>query len=449
MLCFRPVSLPVVAIVGRPNVGKSSLLNCVARRRVSIVEPTPGVTRDRVSVDLEHDGVAFELVDTGGIGIVDSDKLEAQVETQIRFAIDVADVVVFLVDVRAGLAPLDREIGALLRKLGKSVILAANKADVASLEAGAVEFFPLGFGEPIAISALERINTTTLLDEIVGRIPEEKRGSAPIPEMKLAIVGRRNAGKSTLINSICGEDRVIVSEIPGTTRDSVDVRVERKGKSFVVIDTAGLRKRGKVHDSIEYYGQARSLASISRADVVVLLLDATEDIGEIDKKIGALVRSEAKACVIGVNKWDLAGKVTPEEFEPYVRDHLRGLSFVPIVYLSAEKGTRVQALVDAAFKVHRQANERVTTGKLNRVIEAAERVRRPQARRGVLPKLFYATQTDVNPPRMLVFVNDPALFTKEYERYLENVFRRELPFSSVPVKIVFRRRPKVILGEGR
>ncbi|MBI3848347.1 MAG: ribosome biogenesis GTPase Der [Planctomycetes bacterium] len=443
------MSLPIVAIVGRPNVGKSSLLNCVAKRRISIVEPTPGVTRDRVSADVVHDGVTFELVDTGGIGIVDSDKLEAQVETQIRFALDLADVVIFLVDVRAGVTPLDREIAGLLRKLQKSVVLAANKADVTSLEAAAVEFFQLGFGEPIAISALEHINTTTLLDEVVRRIPEEKRQPAPASEMKLAIVGRRNAGKSTLINAIVGEERMIVSEVPGTTRDSVDVRVARKGKSFVVIDTAGMRKRARVQDSIDFYGQSRTMASISRADVVVLLLDATDDIGEVDKKIGATVRLEAKPCVIGVNKWDLAGHVTPEEFQPYVRDHLRGLDFVPIVHLSALKKSRVQALVDAAFKVHRQANERVTTGKLNRVIEAAERVRRPQARRGVLPKLFYATQTDVNPPKMLLFVNDPALFTKEYERYLENVFRRDLPFSSVPVKIVFRKRPKVILGEPR
>jgi GTP-binding protein len=439
------MTLPIVAIVGRPNVGKSSLQNCIARRRVSIVEPTPGVTRDRVSVEVRHGDASFELVDTGGIGLVDSDRLEAQVETQIRFAIDVADVVVFLTDVREGVTPLDEEIAALLRKRGKSVVLAANKADVSRLEERAVEFYRLGFGEAIPVSAVERINTTVLLDEVVRRLPAERREPPPSPEMKVAVVGRRNTGKSTLVNTLAGEERVIVSEIPGTTRDAVDVRIERKGRALVVIDTAGLRKRSRVREPVEFYGQARTLASIRRADVVVLLLDATAEIGEIDKKIGAMVREESKPCVIGVNKWDLAGDVKTEAFDAYARDHLSGLAFAPIVYLSAKQGTRVQALVDAAFRLFRQANETVTTGKLNRVIEAAERVRRPAPRRGVAPRIFYATQVGVNPPKVLLFVNEPSLFTKEYARYLENVLRRELPFSSVPIQIVFRRRPRVIL----
>ncbi len=440
------MALPIVAIVGRPNVGKSSLLNCVARRRVSIVEPTPGVTRDRVAVVVEHDGVSLELVDTGGIGIHDSDRLEEQVEAQIRFAIDVADVIVFVTDIREGMTPLDREIAAMLHRRGKSVVLVANKADVAKLEPAAAEFYELGFGEAIPVSAAERIQTTTVFDEVVARIPQEKREPAPVDQMKLAILGRRNAGKSTLINTIVGEERVIVSEVPGTTRDSVDVRVTRKGKTFLVIDTAGLRKRAKVKDSIEFYGQARTLSSLSRADVVVILLDATEEIGEIDKKLGAMVREASKACLIGVNKWDLAGDAKTAKFEKYVRYHLPGLEFAPIVYLSAKLGTRVQTVVDSAFTLFRQSNERVTTGKLNRVVEGAERVRRPAPRRNVLPKMFYATQTGVNPPKILLFVNDPALFTKEYRRYLENVFRKELPFTAVPIRIVFRKRPKVVLG---
>lgn len=430
--------LPVVAIVGRQNVGKSSLLNALAGRRLSIVDPMPGTTIDRVSAVVAHQGKAFELVDTGGIGLRPGDEFYEQVERQIERAVAEADVVLFVTDVQAGLTPLDRQIAERFR--GKKVILVANKADHPGLEAAAAEFFELGFGEPFPVAAAHRRNVRELLDRIAALLP-----SAPLPErgIAIAVVGKRNVGKSTFVNALAGEERVIVSEKPGTTRDAVDVVAERDGRRFVIVDTAGLRKKGKVEHSVELFSRVRTEEAIRRADVVVFMFDVMQKVTEVDKRIASVIEEEKKPCVLVLNKYDLVPEGhEPEEFARYLTRALPLLRYAPISMISARKGERVWEVIEVCAELYAQAGARVSTAELNRALRAAVEARTPSGRRGRIARIYYATQKAGRPPRFIVFVNDPAAFAPDYVRYLEDKMRQFLPFREVPVRLELRARRK-------
>ncbi len=435
------MGLPVVTIIGRPNVGKSSLLNALAGEMISIVEPTAGVTRDRVSTFIGRDSRYFELVDTGGYGIVDADQLSDHIERQIMQAITLADLVLFVVDIRDGLTPLDQRIAELLRKHNLDVIGVANKADTASMFPAAGEFVRLGFGEFLCVSAQNNLNKAELLDEIFRRLKDvEEMGAPPEPAMKIAIVGKRNAGKSSLVNAIAGSERVIVSEVPGTTRDAIDVRIEKDGKTLVVIDTAGVRKRGKITNSIEFYGYVRSIRSISRADVVWLLIDATVPVSEVDKKLAHLVAEEFKACILVVNKWDLAkDRAVTGDYEEYLTKMLPMLRYAPIAFTTATEGKNVQSVLDLSAEMHKQATTWITTGRLNKAFEIIKDERAAPQKRGTRwPRVYYVTQIAANPVTFLMFVNDPALFDENYRRYVTSRLRELLPIAEVPIRLLAR-----------
>ncbi len=436
------MALPVVAIVGRPNVGKSSLLNALVGRMISIVDPTAGVTRDRVSAVCEVDELYFELVDTGGYGIEDSDQLTAHIEQQILYAIDQASLVLFVVDVRAGLTPLDREVARLLRRFEREVILVANKADAEPHEATASEFFPLGFGEPMCVSAKHGHGRRELTERVVEGV-RAVAGDEPVePVMKVAMVGRRNVGKSTFVNALAGQDRVIVSEVPGTTRDAVDVQFEIDGRTFIAIDTAGVRKKSKMSSDVEFYSYTRATRSIRRADVVLFLIDATEPVSQVDKKLGGYIAEHDKPVVLVINKWDLAkGRAVSEDYGEYLDKVLPELSYAPVTFVTAAKGKNVPATIDVAQAMFRQASTRVGTGQLNEALTRALDVRGPSPKRGVKPpKIFYATQVGVRPPTIVLFVNDPSLIGEGYRRFLLNRMRESLPFEEIPIRLLFRAR---------
>ncbi len=422
-------------------------MNCLARRRISIVEPTSGVTRDRISTEIQYNNYVFELVDTGGMGVKDVDGLTGEIETQIEIALLSADVILFVVDVREGVTPLDSMVTEKLRRLGKKIILVANKVDTPKFEYYVSDFNKLGFGEALPMSALERFGRTELLDRIISQLPAPCLEPAPAePVMKLAIVGKRNAGKSTLINTLAKEQRVIVSEVPGTTRDSVDVRFEIDGKQILAIDTAGVRKKRQVKDSIEFYSMARAERSIRRADVVLLLIDATLKVSEVDKKLGDYIISEYKPCIIVINKWDLAQGTEAEKFNEYIHKCLPGLSFAPISFISAKKNVHIVEMVHLALELYEQANTRIPTSELNLALEEALTLHRPTRKKTRSPRIYYATQVGVSPPTFVLFVNDPKLFDSDYERYLSNQLRSKLPFSEIPLKFHFRARTKVQLS---
>lgn len=434
-----PVAAPVVAIVGRPNVGKSSIFNRLIRRRMAIVDPTSGVTRDRMTAEMLHDGKRFELVDTGGIGIQDVEEMAHHVEEQIEAALKKASLIVFVVDVRDGLVPLDEVVAERLRHVHKPVLLVANKVDDPSLIPLKSEFFKLGFGEPLAFSAKQGYGRVELLDEITTLVPLAAAISEP-PLMRLAVVGRRNVGKSTLINTLAQEERMIVSEIPGTTRDSVDVRFELGGKVFTAIDTAGVRRQRQVEGTVEFYGLARAKRSVRRANVVLFLLDATTEISQVDKKLGAYVAEQFRPCIIVINKWDLAGDADTGEFVKYVRYKLPGLSYAPMSFISAKNAENVVDTVQLAEELYRQTSTRVGTSELNKVLGDALAERSSRRKHGRVAKLFFATQVTISPPTFVLFVNDPSLFDASYQRYLANKLRDKFPFSEVPLRFFFRER---------
>ncbi|MCU0727313.1 MAG: ribosome biogenesis GTPase Der [Planctomycetes bacterium] len=432
--------IPVVAIIGRPNTGKSTLFNVLVGKKISIVDEIAGVTRDRVTALVTWNERVFELMDTGGIGMVDVADIAEHVEKQIETALHVADVVVFLTDVRDGVLPLDRRVAGELRKLGRPVILAANKAETVALEAAALDFHALGFGEPIAISAQNRINTTVLLDAIVSGLPvrtvPEETESGP----RVAIIGRRNSGKSTFLNAVVGQERVIVSEQPGTTRDSVDVRVRVEDRVLTLIDTAGVQRRSSAAGSLDYLAQHRTERSMRRAQAVLLLIDATEEVGELDKKAADYSLEHGKPTVLVVNKWDLAGdRATTSQYERYLRERLPMLNFSPIVFASAKTGEQVLSCLRLVDDLLRQSRERVGTGELNRVLREALETRSPRTKSKVA-KLFYASQVGVEPPAFVLFVNDPDLFDPAYRRFLESRLRHAFPFPEVPIHLRLRGR---------
>ncbi len=435
------MSLPVVVLVGRPNVGKSSLLNALARERVSIVDPRPGITRDRVSFVVEHEQRYLELIDTGGIGIVDDDNLEAHVADQIQFALARAAVIVFVVDVQDGVTPLDQRVAELLRPLNKPVIIAANKCDAVTHEPLAGEFIRLGFGEPQCTAAVHGRGREALFVRIFEQLGQAPLEPPEAPLMKLAIVGKRNAGKSTLVNALAGEPRMIVSEIPGTTRDAVDVQFEKDGRAFVAIDTAGVRKRSSMQD-VDFYSYTRALGAIRRADVVMHLIDATVPVSEVDLKLVAAVLEEYKPLVLAVNKWDLAeGRASSADFGEYLSKAIPQAPYAPIVFLTAQTGKNVDAAVELALSLHRQAHTRVPTAKLNEAIESILEQRAPAPKSGTKRvRIYYATQISVAPPTLVCFCNAPGLVSENYRRFLENRLREALPMAEVPLRLLFRAR---------
>ncbi|HJT77003.1 MAG TPA: ribosome biogenesis GTPase Der [Gemmataceae bacterium] len=437
------MSIPQVVIVGRPNVGKSSLFNWLCGRRIAIVDPTAGVTRDRVSNLIRVDGRYAELTDTGGMGIEDADKLTDQVEQQIDSAIAGADVILFVVDARAGLAPLDEEVARRLRYVTKPIVLVANKADTERLEQQTGEFYKLGRGKLVPVSTTQNRGKEALLDLIRERLPPPGEGEQAPPEdvhLKLAIVGRRNTGKSTFINSVAKSERMIVSEVPGTTRDSVDVRFERDGKVFVAIDTAGVRRKKSLASDVEFYSLHRAERSIRRADVVLLFLDARLRVSRVDKQLAEYILENHKPAIFVVNKWDLAAGVPTGKFGDYLRAVFPNLDYVPIAFITAKSGRNVYAVLNLAQSLYKQASARVSTGDLNRVLRQALAAQPPPLRQNRRPKVFYATQVASNPPTVVLFTNGPELFDSTYERYLLKTFRDQLPFHEVPVKLYLRHK---------
>ncbi|HEU4339579.1 MAG TPA: ribosome biogenesis GTPase Der [Planctomycetota bacterium] len=428
----------MIAIVGRQNVGKSSLLNAMAGRRISIVDPKPGVTRDRVSAVVERDGAAFELVDTAGIGLEREDRFYESVERQIKFAIERADLILFVVDAIEGVTARDKEVARRLRRSGKDVMLVANKSDNPRFDARVPEMGELGFGDAYAVSCAHRRFVGELVEEILRRLPGA-RGVATPP--KIAIVGKRNVGKSTLVNALAGEERVVVNEMPGTTRDAVDVHV-RKGKNeYILIDTAGLRKKGRTEDTIEFFSQVRTAEAVGRADAVILMIDVQEKVTEVDKRIAGTIEERKKPCVIVLNKWDLVPKKhAPAEFEEYIDKAMPVLSYAPVMMMSALKGDRIWDVFKVASDLVHQASQQIATADVNRAIRRAQAERSPGTRGTREPKIFYSTQTRTKPPTFVVFVNDPLNFTPDYKRYLENKMRMYLPFKEVPIRLTLKKR---------
>ena len=440
--------LPIVAIVGRPNVGKSTLLNAASGRLVSVVDPTEGVTRDRVSHPLVVEGKAFELMDTGGIGIVDVQDLSPLVEAQIRLALESASVIIFVVDARAGITALDERIAKELHELGKPLVFAANKAESMKIRQSLNEFERLGFGPPLTLSAQNKENVTTVIEAAVALLPADGPTDLPEFEVKVAIVGRRNAGKSTLVNAIAGQDRVIVSEKPGTTRDAVDVSIRHGRHTWLLIDTAGVTTHAHDgRDPIQWYSEHRAFRSIRRADITALLVDVTKDIGGLEKRLASEIEESGKPCVLVANKWDLVENVRTGEFEDYFRKMLPGLSRAPIAFVSAKSKLNVKRMLDVCADLHRQATRKLTTGEINRFVAIAIEQRAPRIKSSRRARIYYATQVGVSPPTIALFVNDPDLFDPSFRRYLEHRFRDTFPFPEVPVRLDFRRRDRKPLDE--
>lgn len=439
--------LPVVAIVGRPNVGKSSLFNWLARRRIAIVDATAGVTRDRVSTGVELDGRAVDLVDTGGVGIQDIDDLTADVEKQIQHAINQADVVLFVVDGRQGVAPLDEVVAERLRGLNKPVLLVANKCDSPELDIQTTDHFRLGYGTPLCVSAQQNRGRDELARAVRKQLPPDTGDARVAPSLLLAIVGRRNTGKSTFINWLCKEERMIVSEVPGTTRDSVDVRFAKDDKIYVAIDTAGVRKKKSLAGDIDFYSLVRAERSIRRADVVLHFMDPRLTISRVDKQLEEYILEQHKPAIFVINKWDLADGLKTGTFADYVHKMFPMLDFVPVAFVSARNGKNVGALLKLAEDLAAQAQARVGTGELNRVLKHALDAQAPPLRLNRRLKVYYATQVDVSPPTIVLFCNDPELMSNTYRRHILKTFRDQLPFGDVPVKLHVRQREHGVEGE--
>ncbi len=469
---------PVVALVGRPNVGKSTLFNRLAGRRIAIVEDFPGTTRDRLYATAEWGGVSFLVVDTGGLTAVETASGRAaqhprrgaqdgmpppigqtagvesglfleEMRRQAYVAINEADVVVFLVDAEVGLAPDDREIANVLRRSRKPVLLVANKADSARRSADAVEFYALGLGEPIAVSALHGLGTGDLLERIVealassGALPaEEDETILECPQ--IAIVGRPNVGKSSLLNRLLGEERIIVSEVPGTTRDAIDTMVHFAGQPLVLIDTAGIRRRGKIAPGVEKHSVLRTMKAINRADVCLLVLDARDRVTAQDQHIAGYILEEAKSAVIVVNKWDAVDKDTHtmQKYTQQIRSTLGFMDYVPVLFVSALTGQRVHQVLEVALQVWRERRCRISTSDLNQLVQDAVARHPPKSRSGRQLRFYYATQAEVDPPTFIFFVNDPELVHFSYQRYLENRIRELYHFTGTPLRLVFRGHTK-------
>ena len=436
------MGIPQVVIVGRPNVGKSSILNWLAGKRIAIVDPTAGVTRDRLTHLIDIDDRFVELVDTGGMGINDVDNLTEQIEGQILTAVESAQLVLFVVDCRDGPVPLDQEVAKRLRYVAAPVLLVVNKVDAPTLEPQADEFYRYG-RKIVQVSVLQNRGKADLLEAIAERLPEPspEAPSAGDPVMKLAIVGRRNVGKSTLVNTLAEAERMITSEVPGTTRDSVDVRFELDGKAFIAIDTPGFRRSKSVGTDVEFYSTHRAQRSIRRADVVLLFFDATQRISKVDKQLCDYIAQQYKPCMFVVNKWDrMAGTMPIDKWVAYLRDTFRTMWYMPIAFITGQTGKNVKAMLNHSQMLFRQSLERVSTSHLNKLVRAVLERNPPPVYQNRRPKIYYATQVAVQPPTIVLFCNDPRAISLPYQRSLLRIFRDELEFGEVPIKLYLRKR---------
>ncbi len=436
---------PVVAIVGRPNVGKSTFFNYISGRRISIVEDTPGVTRDRIYSEVEWRGRKFTIIDTGGIEPYAEDLIMQQMKRQAEVAIDTADVIVFMVDAKEGLTATDMEVATMLRKTKKPVVLVVNKVDnVGNPPHDVYEFYNLGMGDFMTISSIHGLGIGDLLDEIYKHFPEEDQDEYDEDVIKIAVVGKPNVGKSSLINKILGEERVIVSDIPGTTRDAVDTMFTNGDDKYVFIDTAGIRRRSRIEESIERYSIIRSWTAIERSDVCLIMIDAREGVTEQDTKIAGYAHEQGKASIIVINKWDLIEKTTGtmEEYRKSVYEKLSFMTYAPVLFISAKTGQRVHRLFELIKYVSDQAALRISTGMLNDVVNEATAMVQPPSDKGKRLKIYYVTQAGIKPPTFIIFVNDAELMHYSYERYIENHLRKSFGFEGTPIRFILRERDK-------
>ncbi|WP_417847925.1 ribosome biogenesis GTPase Der [Thalassoglobus sp.] len=441
------MAIPKVAIVGRPNVGKSSIMNWQAGKFVSVVDPTAGVTRDRVEYLMQYKDRYFELVDTGGIGIVDSDDLSEDIEHQIDFALAEADLILFVVDGQQGITPLDKSVANRLRKIEVPKLLVVNKCDSPKLDPDMFQFQRLINCEMIQTSVKGNRHRTELLDLTVEMLPEADEDESThgdkdseSPELKLAIVGRRNVGKSTFINALAETDRMIVSEIAGTTRDSVDIRFELDGKSFVAIDTPGVRKKKSLANDIEFYGLVRAQKSIRRANVVMVFFDASQKISRVDKQLVDKIVESAKPCIFVVNKWDLGLEedMTSEKWAEYLFSTFSMLRHVPVAFITAKDSRNIKQLINLSQTIYKQSRVRISTGRLNKVVAEAYKANPPRYKNNRRGKIFYTTQVATEPPTIVMKCNEPKLFDKNWKRFLMGYMREKLPFKEVPIRLYFR-----------
>ncbi len=438
---------PVVAVVGRPNVGKSSFFNYLCGRRVSIVEDTPGVTRDRIYAEVEWRNRKFTLIDTGGIEPYTEDKILQQMRRQAEVAIDMANVIVFLVDAKEGMTASDKEIATILRKSQKPVVLVANKVDrIGDPPAEIYEFYNLAMGDILTVSSVHGLGMGDLLDELFKYFPAVDDEEYDDDSIKVAVIGKPNSGKSSLINRMVGEDRVIVSDVPGTTRDAIDTVVENGEDKYVFIDTAGIRRQSKVTENIEKYSTLRAWTAIERADVCVIMIDAQDGVTEQDTKIAGYAHEQGKASIIVVNKWDLVEKETGtlEEYRKTVHEKLGFMQYAPVLFVSVKTGQRVNKLLELVKFVYGQASLRISTGMLNDLLNEATAMVQPPSDKGKSLKLYYGTQTAVKPPTFVIFVNRMDLFHYSYERYIENQLRRGYGFEGTPIRFIHREREKEV-----
>lgn len=431
-----------VCIVGRPNVGKSTLFNKIVGERISITEDTPGVTRDRIYSDAEWLGRVFTMIDTGGIDPREDDEFMSSIRAQVDIAIDHADVIIFLLDGKTGVTQTDLDISKLLYRSGKDIILAVNKADTKGVMETRFDYYELGLGDPFMISAENSIGLGDLLDRVIEGLDQVEEEPEEDERIKVAFIGKPNVGKSSLVNKLVGEDRSIVTNIPGTTRDSIDSKLDLGENKFLFIDTAGLRKRKKIFENVERYSAVRTLASIDRADVCVAVIDATEGVSEQDSKIIGYAHDSGKAIIIAVNKWDLVEKTndTVKEFEHNIRCELGFCFYAPIIFISAQTGQRLENLLNLIITANENYNLRIQTGVLNDIINKAVLMNQPRADKGRQGKIFYGSQVAVRPPRFVIFVNDKELIHFSYVRYLENEIRKNFGFEGTPISLMLRER---------
>ena len=437
------MSKPIVAIIGKPNVGKSTFFNYLVGSRISIVEDTPGVTRDRIYADTNWRGRNFTLIDTAGIEPDSEDIILSQMREQAKLAISIADVIVFLTDIRQGITAADQEIAVMLKKSGKPIVLVCNKADNFEKDREEIyEFYNLGLGDPYPISASNAIGIGDVLDEIYESFPEKTQDEDEDDIIKVAVIGKPNVGKSSLINKILGENRTIVSDIAGTTRDAIDSRFENEKGKYILIDTAGIRKKSKVKESIEKFSIMRTLLAIERADVCLMMIDALEGVTDQDAKIAGEAHEAGKGIIIVVNKWDEYEKETGtlEKYKKEIYSKLSYLSYAPIIFISAKTGQRVNKLFDMINYVNEQNSMRVTTSVLNQVINEAIAIVQPPTDKGRRLKILYGTQASTKPPTFVIFVNNKELFHFSYERYLVNQIRKEFGLEGTPVRIIVREK---------
>ena len=434
------MSKPIVAIIGRQNVGKSTLLNRLAGKPIAITADLPGTTRDRIMANISWQGAEFTLVDTGGLELKPQSTIAQGVREQVEVAMTEADAIIFLVDVMDGVTPLDQEIADMLRRVGKPILLVANKADNARLEAEAVEFYQLGLGEPLTISAHHGRDTAELLDRIIALLPVPPPARVEPEMMKVAIVGRPNVGKSMLLNALLGEERAIVDDTPGTTRDALDTLFDFQGQSVLLIDTAGIRRRGRLGVGIEKYSVIRALRAIDRADIVLLVVDATEPFTAQDTHIAGYIQQAAKGVVLVVNKWDLVAEQRITEWDQYIRRQLKFMPYAPVLYTSAKFGQGMEKIMPQVGQVYQERLKRLPTAEVNSLVRQVVASHSPPRRGSKQLKILYATQAEVNPPTFVFFVNDAKLMHFSYQRYLENKLRQSFGFAGTPLRLVFKTR---------